>query len=134
MGSDNKDLFHDELDAGGFVFKNMAAMIPVDDFEPAPLYQPSAYPGASPDASFLFLGDQVQVLGGEEDRGKLDELLNRLGSAGLAGRQAVLCSGSNACPAQVRTKLSGLEGDQVVPFLLVEVEVDSPVFSAHPSS
>jgi hypothetical protein len=134
MGADNKDLFHDELDAGGFVFKNMAAMIPVDDFEPAPLYQPSAYPGASPGESFLFLGDNIELLSGEGGAEELDESLARLGSAGLAGRHAVLCSGSNACPAQVRTKLARLEGEQVVPFLLVEVEGASPVFAAHASS
>ena len=134
MGTDNKDLFHDELDAGGFVFKNMATMIPVDDFEPAPLYQPSAYPGASPGESFLFLGDNVEILSGEEDSRELDERLARLGSVGLADRHAVLCSGSNACPAQVRTKLSRLDEDQVVPFLLVEVEGAAPVFAAHASS
>ena len=134
MGSDNKDIFHDELDAGDFVFKNMAAMIPVDDFEPAPLYQPSVYPGASPRESFLFLGDNVEVLGGEEGSRQLDERLSRLGSAGLADRHAVLCSGSNACPAQVRTKLSGLEGEQIVPFLFVEVEGATPVFASHASS
>ncbi|MEC9353011.1 MAG: hypothetical protein VYD81_06835 [Planctomycetota bacterium] len=134
MRTDNKDLFHDGLDAGGFVFKNMATMIPVDDFEPAPLYQPSVYPGACPDESFLFLGDNVQLLGGEEDSSQLDERLSRLGSAGLADRHAVLCSGSNACPAQLRTKLSRLEGDQVVPLLLVELEGATPVFAAHASS
>lgn len=112
----------------------MAAMIPVDDFEPAPLYQPRAYPGASPGESYLFLGDNIQILGKGENFQGLEDELAKLGCAGMAERHPLLCSGSNACPAQVRTKLSTVEEDQVVPFLLVEVRGASPVFAAHASS
>lgn len=112
----------------------MAAMIPVDDFEPAPLYQPRTYPGASPEGSYLFLGDKIRVLGNDENFRGLEEALTELGCEGIADRLPVLCSGSNACPAQIRTKLSSLGGDQAVPFLLVEVEGATPVFAAHASS
>ena len=109
-------------------------MIPVDRFEPAPLYQPRVYPGASPQKSFLYLGDSIQLLGDELDFRQLAETLAKLDCVPLVDRQAVLCSGSNACPAQVRTKLSRIGGDLSVPFLLVDLEGASPVFAAHVSS
>ena len=64
----------------------------------------------------------------------MDELLSKLDSAPLSDRHAVLCSGSNSCPAQVRTKLAGTGGDLSVPFLLVDLQGASPVFAAHVSS
>jgi hypothetical protein len=134
MGANNEDLFHDDLDTGGYVFKNKAVMIPVDRFEPAPLYQPRVYPGASPQESFLYLGNNIQLLGDVLDFQQLAETIAKLDCVSIAERQAVLCSGSNACPAQVRTKLSGIDGDLGVPFLLVELEGASPVFAAHVSS
>ena len=109
-------------------------MIPVDRFEPAPLYQPGSYPGASPAESFLFLGDTIELLDKELDPGSLDRKLVERGSKGLGERHAVLCSGSNACPAQVRVKVESLGGDPCIPFLFITVEGASPVFAAHASS
>jgi len=109
-------------------------MIPVDQFEPAPLYQPLVYPGACPEGSFLYLGDNIQLLGQELGLDTLAKLLAERGCGGLGERRAVLCSGSNACPAQLRAKLGGLGGDPGVPFLSVELEGAAPVFAAHASS
>ena len=109
-------------------------MIPVDRFEPAPLYQPSVYPGSSPAASFLHLGDTIELLGKDLDPDRLERELSTRGHRALGERQAVLCSGSNACPAQVRAKLADLPGNLCVPFLLVELEGAAPVFAAHASS
>ena len=105
VSADDEDLFHVDLDTVVKAFKNKAAMIPVDRFEPAPLYQPGSYPGASPAESFLFLGDTIELLDKELDPGSLDRKLVERGSKGLGERHAVLCSGSNACPAQVRVKV-----------------------------
>ena len=109
-------------------------MIPVDRFEPAPLYQPSVYPGSSPAESFLHLGDTIELLGKDLDPDRLERELSTRGHRALGERQAVLCSGSHACPAQVRAKLADLPGNLCVPFLLVELEGAAPVFAAHASS
>ena len=109
-------------------------MIPVDRFEPAPLYQPSVYPGSSPAESFLHLGDTIELLGKDLDPDRLERELAARGHRARGERQAVLCSVSNACPAQVRAKLADLPGNLCVPFLLVVLEGAAPVFAAHASS
>lgn len=65
----------------------------VQDYEPAPLDDPTAYPGQWPAGPVVLEGDRVIPVPA---------------TAATAGRAPMLAIGSNACPAQLRRK--GLRG------------------------
>jgi len=85
--------------------------IDLDEFGPAPIDEPSCYPGLRTEYSFVFCGDHLRAL----DRLDFDVELAALDAAPLASRRAVLAYGSNASPAQLRRKLGEATCSPVVP-------------------
>jgi hypothetical protein len=94
-------------------------------FDRAPRDHPLEYPGAIPDASFLYRGDSFhpladareecaglrlgewQVVWNDGTREQLDDCLTRLSEAPTRDRTPVLAYGSNAAPAQLERKYGG---------------------------
>jgi len=61
----------------------------------------------------------------------LFDLFTSRGLPGPEGRVPVLCTGSNANPAQIHRKFLGLSGDSLVVFLQAELRGAQPVFAGH---
>ncbi len=101
----------------------------VEAFQPAPRDDPWCYPGSAPPVHFVYDGG-VHLLEAVEDLRELDEWLVRRGATPLGERYAVLCSGSNACPAQVQRKCSDLGGEHTTPFLRVRAGGIVAVYAA----
>jgi hypothetical protein len=105
--------------------------IPCDAYGPAPADDPLAYPGRTPDGSFVYADGEVWALEDGEGAAAADRFLRRRGAADSPHRYPVLCLGSNACPPQVRRKLAGLAGDRSVLFLRSRVRGVQPVYAGH---
>ena len=74
-----------------------------DKYSPAPLDEPTIYPGTHPEFSYLLYDDYVYSL--EEQSGEtLDGMLSRLEANDIHNRHAVLGYGSNSNPAQLVKK------------------------------
>lgn len=106
-------------------------LVPLERFGPAPLHEPLGYPGATPDASFVFTPEGVIQLADADPLSEAQAVLRRLGSAPIEERLPILCAGSNANPPQVFEKIRGGGEDQSVAFLLADVPNVQAVFSAH---
>ncbi|HMB55364.1 MAG TPA: hypothetical protein VKU40_18745 [Thermoanaerobaculia bacterium] len=108
------------------------SIYPADHFGPAPADALLAYPGRTPAVSFLYADGEVQLLP-ERPLAAAGERLATRGSAPLADRLPVLCSGSNANPAQIRRKLADAGGDRDVPVLRARVAGLHAVYAGHVS-
>ena len=76
----------------------------IGDFGTAPGEDLLAYPGASPDTSFLYRDGELLALDSENPAREAAEWLESHGEAPLDSRFAVLCLGSNANPSQIHRK------------------------------
>jgi hypothetical protein len=85
--------------------------IDLDQFGPAPLDDPSCYPGLRTEYSYVFCGDHLRAL----DRIDFETELSALGAAPLTARRAVLAYGSNACPAQLQRKWEQASCSPIIP-------------------
>ncbi|GHF50774.1 hypothetical protein GCM10010218_35400 [Streptomyces mashuensis] len=105
----------------------------------APAVRPLSYPGRPVTAPALLAGAELLPLrpgpGGPgqwaTDGGGLDAVLAALGGAPVAGRRAVLATGSNASPAQLAHKLTRAGLPALVPMVPVRVRGLAVGCSAH---
>ena len=101
----------------------------IEPYQPAPRDEPWCYPGRVPEGSFGYDGG-VQVFDGPRSLELVRRWLTQRGSTGLDERIPVLCSGSNANPAQIAKKSAAVSGDITVPFLLTDVAGIDSVYAA----
>ncbi len=113
--------------------------------------EPLAYPGRLPASSFLLIDDRLLPLAGTDERPTVDSGADPVCAARLAGadsldgalaslaatpmgsRTPVVAVGSNAAPAQLRTKLLGHGAQPVVPAQRVRITGLEVGHSAHVS-
>jgi hypothetical protein len=112
--------------------------VEVSSFGQPALDEPTLYPGPTPEHSYLLLKDEVLPLRsagrGLGDwlvgKGRLDDLLARVGAAPAAVRTVVLAYGSNASPPQLVRKFAGLP-HAAVPVVKARAFGLRLTFSAH---
>lgn len=107
--------------------------LPAGAYGPAPAAEPGAYPGATPERSFLYRRGKVEIAEGGEDFAAVEARLDQVGGPPVEERVAVLCLGSNANPAQVEHKLADVSGDRALPFARARVRGVRPVYAGHVS-
>lgn len=114
--------------------RNQPIIKSIDEFGPAPTYELLNYPGLSPSASFIFTNKQVELLRGTSLISAANEWLTKHGSLSLCQRYAILSSGSNSNPAQIKIKLKKSQEDEAIPYLLAKINGVVPVYSGHIST
>ncbi len=105
----------------------------VTDYAPAPLTDFTIYPGELPDFSYLFHGDTIELVLPENVWNILQSRLSQKGLPSLRDRYPVLCSGSNANPAQIQQKFADADFEVTVPMIKGNLSGAGPAFAGHVS-
>ncbi len=109
----------------------------MEEFGPAPRHVPESYPGRRPDTSFVFCGNHIVPI--HETAGKkIEESLNFHSDIAAApskqDRYMVVGYGSNACPAQLKSKFSESDPMPVLRATLNDCDVVyAPFFASYGS-
>lgn len=99
------------------------------DFGPPPREDPLAYPGERPGTSFVYNAGEFWQL--TEGSAFWEGILDANGPANLSERIPVLCSGSNANPAQIDLKFRQLENNDHIVFLQATLSGAQAVYAGH---
>lgn len=117
----------------------------IENFSPAPIQKPIAYPGKRPQISFVFEKEfitPIQIKGGkkieesliqknEDRKTTLEKYLEQSETNNLKDRYMVIGYGSNVNPAQLQIKFKNIEG--IIPVLKGQLKDYDVAFAAFSS-